>query len=649
MVKSRRMCAKSWDLWKSPQSRSYLQRNGYTLYNAPDGNRYLCKVERLMSKQQEEMLIQESRAADTESELLRPPGKEYYPFQRAGIKYCTDRLFAQNGQAGQSAVLIGDGMGLGKTIQAIGILNQDPDLRQLNVLVVCPASLKLNWKREMQTFLLDGLGQNVEIVKKRWPGGLIEPKIVVTNYDVLHRDAREIWRRKWDYLIFDEAHYLKNEKTRWTIFAMGGMMQSQLIPPIDAKYTVFITGTPIPNKVEEAWPIIKRCDPDGLGANWDAFRTRYCKSKENLLELQKRMRTRFMVRRLKEEVFKDFPEKIRKVWTIDPSECKGIDTGLFQKEMSIFREYQELLQQWALKIELAKADGAAEYLKQVKAKRERLGMKASELAKLRMKTAIAKAPAVAERVAYLSESGENKIVVFGYHHEVMDLLKEKLTKAGLRCCILDGRVNANNGDRQKMVDAFQAGELDVFIGGIKPAGTGWTLTRGTICMFAELDYVPGNLTQCEDREHRIGQENAVYVEHDVLEGSLDEFMAGILVDKQDTIGRAMDWDEEEDVEEEETADGMMQKERASTHGVSGKKIAEEAMRMKPRMVAQATKAASILREHLDVSQIDKQILEGLAGKAATPYRAALYRRFAMRYKHLVGELAEGLQLQKANA
>lgn len=643
LVKAREMCATAWDVRNNKRLWLLAMMKGYSVHEPGNGKRYLCHIRHPMSTAAKERLIEESKAADTDAVLMVPPGKSYYPFQRAGIRICTNRLFGQEGFQERDAVLIGDGMGLGKTIQAIGILNQDPNLRTLRALVVCPASLKLNWRNEMRQFLLDGIGNEVVVVKNKWPGALLQPRLAIVNYDVLHKYEREIRLSKWDYLIFDEAHYLKNESTRWTVYALGGLYQDKAVGRIEAHKTVFLTGTPIPNRVEEVWPIVKVCDPRGLGARWDAFRNRYCKSKENLLELQERMRTTFMVRRLKEQVFSDFPEKIRKVFSIDPDECHGLDKNLFKQEMSIFKEYQELLQTWALKIELAKADSAEEYLRTVKTKRQSLGMKASELAKMRMRTAIAKAPAVAQRVIELAEGGEKKIVVFAFHHEVMDLIQAHLKKAGLTSCILDGRV-AKVEDRQAMVDAFQRGEIDVFIGGFRPAGVGWTLTRGTICVFAELDYVPGNLTQCEDREHRIGQKNAVYVEHDVLEGSLDEFMAGHLVEKQDTIARALDWDE--DADDEETADGMMQKERAATQGVSGKKIQEEGLRMSQDMETAAKGFCEWLLDHGMILDIDRQVLEGLFKQGYSRNRSALFRRVALRYKEQLSFGAKALEWPK---
>lgn len=640
-----------WDLWNHPKSKRAMNENGFTLQKDAKGKTWLYKIEKLMSDEKKKALIEESRASASNANLLIAAGQKYLEYQKAGIKYAIDRFFGHNGAPRTDAVLIADGMGLGKTLQSIGVLNQDPNIRDIKVLVVCPASLKLNWRKEFRKFMIDGIGNDVYVVKKTWPNGLLNPNMVIVNYDVLHKFHDDICNTKWDYVIFDEAHYLKNEKARWTVHAFGGMRTEDgvelLTRPIPADKRMFLTGTPVPNRVREAWALIKACDPKGLGANHKHFIERYDKTNENLHELQERMRTRFMIRRLKDEVFDDFPEKTRSVYVLDPAAYKGMDIELFKKEMSIFNEYQALLKTWQIATELAKARGNDEYLKVIESKRETLGMKASELMKLRMKTAIAKAPAVAERVIERCEGGANKIIVFGIHHEVMDIMAAAFKKAGLTCCILDGRVTSID-KRQKMVDDFQAGLIDVFIGGLKPAGVGWTLTRSTIVIFAEQDFVPGNMTQGEDRAHRIGQKNAVQVEHAVLEGSLDEWICAILVDKQDTIERVLDRKEADDTTDDTGLESAALKDKACTHGVKVTRLTEEGLRMSEKMRFVAEQICHTLYESkAPMGDIDTQLLAALQKEAPSLNRYAVLRRIALKYgQTILGDYAETLKWEK---
>ena len=158
-----------------------------------------------------------------------------------------------------------------------------------------------------------------------------------------------------------------------------------------------------------------------------------------------------------------------------------------------------------------------------------------EMSKVRKEVAVAKIPFILDHVREALEELE-KLVLFVYHHEVVDALK---TSLGDSCVSVDGRTK--NEDRQAAVDRFQSDpSCKVFVGTIRAAGVGITLTAASNVIFGELDWVPGNVTQSEDRCHRIGQTDTVFVRHLVLEDSLDERMAQIIVEKQEVIDKALD-------------------------------------------------------------------------------------------------------------
>ena len=155
-----------------------------------------------------------SKATDADVDLPSPEGLEYLPYQKAGINYALDR----------EAVLIGDEMGLGKTIQAIGVFNTDPSVK--TVLVICPSSLRLNWKKEFEKWATRPI--EVRVVnggaKKAWPEGTPgeEFNVVVINYDVCSKHKAKLDSIEWDLAIIDEAHYLKNPKAARTKAIFGG-------------------------------------------------------------------------------------------------------------------------------------------------------------------------------------------------------------------------------------------------------------------------------------------------------------------------------------------------------------------------------------------------------------------------------------------
>ena len=168
-------------------------------------------------------------------------------------------------------------------------------------------------------------------------------------------------------------------------------------------------------------------------------------------------------------------------------------------------------------VELAKtSDDPAVYESAVASLRSEHQVIFAEISELRKTTAIAKAPLVAAHVAEIVEETGNKVVLFAHHHEVIDLLCEELAECGI--VKLDGRDSMES--RNAAVESFQSDDsVKVFVGGIHAAGVGLTLTASAHVVFAELDWVPGVMSQCEDRCHRIGQADQVLIQHLVLEGS----------------------------------------------------------------------------------------------------------------------------------
>ena len=475
--------------------------------------------------------IESSRATDANIDLPAPEGLEYLPFQRAGIAYAM----------GRPATLLGDEMGLGKTVEAIGVINADPSIER--VLVICPASLRLNWQREIKKWLTRDM--QIEVVGKGFP---FYANIVILNYDILskHRDA--IREREWDLMIVDECHFLKNPKAIRTKQVFGsyekkkGQGWVQTVTPIQARRRLFLTGTPIVNRPIELFPILKSIDKQRWG-NWRRFTERYCDAHEtkygydvtgasNLGELQDTLRATCMVRRLKADVMRELPSKRRQVIELPPNGA----ADAIRTEQNLLEAQREQRSHLQADVELAKAsDDPEDYRRAVDALQEGEQAAFNETSRVRMETAIAKVPYVNEHLNTAIDAGE-KVVVFAHHHTVIDAIMEEF---GDRAVKLDGRDSMEARDQS--VRRFQENDsVRLFIGGLKAAGVGLTLTAAAHVVFAELDWVPGTLSQAEDRCHRIGQANSVLVQHLVLEGSIDATMVQTIVDKQQVIDKALD-------------------------------------------------------------------------------------------------------------
>jgi SWI/SNF-related matrix-associated actin-dependent regulator 1 of chromatin subfamily A len=475
--------------------------------------------------QRKRLAVEESRAVDAAIHIPVPDGLAYLGYQRAGIDFANKR----------PATLLADEMGLGKTIQAIGAMNLDPTLRK--VLIVCPASLKGNWLRELEKWLCNdrlsiGIAEGAYFPKSA--------DIAIINYDILQRHRLTICAAEWDLLVADEAHFAKNSKAKRTKALFGGIVDHKRWSPPRARKRIYITGTPIVNRPAELWPIIHSLDPVAW-SNWPEYMKRYCggsdygsAGEKNLEELQKRLRASIMIRRLKADVLTDLPPKLRQVIEI-PANTPQL-AALVHKQRSLWATHADGLSD--LQAALARAQVSkdeAGYREAINALDRAIQVDFTELSKIRHETASAKIPFVVQHVRDCLESSD-KIVLFAHHKDVIKALEQAF---GSIAVSLHGETK--QVDRQRAVDRFQreAG-VRLFIGGIIPAGVGITLTRASHVIFGELDWVPGNVTQAEDRCHRIGQRDSVLVQHLVLQGSVDAHMARIIIEKQEVIERALD-------------------------------------------------------------------------------------------------------------
>jgi len=454
-----------------------------------------------------------------------PDGLQYRPFQVAGIQFAASR----------PATLVADEMGLGKTIQAAGLINADPTITR--TLIVCPASLRLNWQRELERWLVRDLSIGIATTKA-WP----ETDVVIVNYDIIWRAAtlERAMGETWDLVVLDESHYCKNPKAKRTKAVVGDRRE----PGLQARRKLALTGTPITSRpIElyatlrwldgETWPSFMGYAKDFCGAYRDRFGWNF-RGASNLDQLQDRLRQTVMVRRLKKDVLAELPAKTRQIIEVPPNGA----AGAVDRENAAWERREASLAARRHAVAVARESGGEDaYRLAVKALKEAEGVAFSEMSRVRKETAVAKLPAVLAHVKDALDASGGKVVVMAHHHEVVDGLLEGLSD--YQPVTLTGRTPLD--DRQAAVDRFQTDPgCRVFVGGTLAAGVGITLTASAHVVFAELDWVPGNVSQAEDRCHRIGQTDTVLVQHLVLDGSLDARMAHMIVKKQAVIDAALD-------------------------------------------------------------------------------------------------------------
>lgn len=572
-------------------------------------------VEEAMRQAQEASAL--SRSASADIEVPAPPGLSYLPFQRAGIAYALTR----------SNCLIADEMGLGKTVQAIGVANASAARR---VLVICPAFLRLNWRNEWRRWDVQGLTVAIAESGKALPPA----DVVIASYEAATKMASAIRQVQWDLLIVDECHYVKNPDAQRTKAVLGD--KKTKLPPIPAKRRLFLTGTPIVNRPIELWPLVEALDPNGLGASFWAFAKRYCDARHdgwgwrfdgasNLEELQQRLRSTVMVRRQKKDVLTELPPKIRQVVLL---EAKGMEVQrALREEAQAWQRHEDLLTALRVQAELAKAIGDQEYEEAIARLRNAAKVAFEDLSLARHALALAKVPAVVEHVQEVLDA-KAKVVVFAWHQDVAEAIARAFAPASV---LAHGGLS--DQVRQAAVQRFQSDPATrVFVGTIRGAGVGITLTASDHVVFAELWWVPGDISQAEDRCHRIGQVNPVLVQHLVVDGSLDARMAHVIVAKQGVIDRALD--RQAQPQAAANHDPVTPAPIAATQDVRRSQLAAIAQRLSPDAIAAVHSGLRLLAavdtdrakelNAVGYNKVDSAIGHALADMPAlTPMQAAL--------------------------
>jgi len=464
------------------------------------------------AEMQEAVARMDSCATDTYIDVPVPGGLDLYAYQKAGIAFAASR----------ENTLLADQMGLGKTPQAIGFCNLYRKEIQ-RVLIICPATLKGNWAYEWQRWSMLDLPVGVA-----YGSNIPRCRVCIVNYDILARHHAAFRGVNWDVVIVDECHYLKNTKAQRTKEVLG----ARGVAPISGRRKLFLTGTPILNRPIELYPVIKHLAPFAWPTKFE-FAKRYCNLKKsrwgwdmsgasNLEELQHKLRSTIMVRRLKKDVLKELPDKVRQVIEIDIEKGKK---KLLAKEADWF---EKILSKPIT--DLAEQD-YRDVIQQIQG--SRVGFE--EMSTVRRETALAKVPYVIDHLKEAIDSS-GKVVCFVHHKEVAQAIQAAFSG---ECVVLTGETPSKR--RQDIVNRFQNDKcVRLFIGNLQAAGVGITLTASSHVVFAEISWVPGEVSQAEDRCHRIGQKDSVLVQHLVLAGSVDATMAKTVVRKQSIIERAVD-------------------------------------------------------------------------------------------------------------
>ncbi len=482
------------------------------------------------------------------SRLREQVTTELYRFQIRGVRFV---------EACEGRALITDDMGLGKTIQSLGWAAIHPEARP--VVIVCPSSLKYTWQRELKkhanisSYICDKgvptiqeldarLRKRLSDLRKRKLSPLRKHRLAIKAARQATKRRKEEVRQKireakkhdflicnyeilWDWipvfdtmspqlLIIDECHYVSNRKAKRT---KACKLLSKWV-----KYVIALSGTPIAGKPGQFFPVLQMVRPKEF-RSWLSYAMEYCDPKKgwkgrmeftgasNLEALHERLQD-IMIRRMKHEVLKELPTKQRTIIPLDITNRV---------------EYEKAENDFLLWLAGVKDKDAV-----------KRAARAEAICRLNSLKILAAQGILSHAVKWIQDwlaSSDQKLLVFGIHKVILKVLKKAFPDAA----VVDGSVKGKK--RQKEVDRFQEDPKSrLFLGHLKAAGHGLTLTAASNVVFVELGWGPGEHNQAEDRALRIGQTENVDVYYLVGKNTVAETLLGFIEEKDGVCAQVLD-------------------------------------------------------------------------------------------------------------
>ncbi len=412
--------------------------------------------------------------------------------------------------------ILADDMGLGKTVQVIALL-QDEALknRESSTLIVCPASLVYNWENELHRFapqlfvktITGTASEREKIVKEDKTA-----QVLITSYDLLKRDIGWYEDRSFRFQILDEAQYIKNPATQ----------SARAVKQIQSQTRFALTGTPIENRLSELWSIFEFLMP-GFLFSYQTFKKQFelpivREGAAEPLKNLKRLTAPFILRRLKQDVLKDLPEKLE---TVIYSKQEAAQNQLYQAEAIRLKQQLEESE--------GSLDGSGKL--QILAQMMRLRQICCDpsLCFGNYRGGSAKLETCMELIADAVEGG-HKILLFSQFTSMLDILARRLKKEGIPFHMLTGATSKE--DRIRLTGEFQTDQVPVFLISLKAGGTGLNLTAADVVIHYDPWWNLAAQNQATDRSHRIGQEKQVTVFKLIMKHTIEDNILNLQSRKQ---------------------------------------------------------------------------------------------------------------------
>lgn len=432
----------------------------------------------------------------------RPVNAQLRPYQKVGVKWL-EMLDSYH-----FGGILADEMGLGKTLQMITFLNNHLVSDKVN-LVVSPASLIYNWKEEFAKFapeievaVVDGSKDNRRQLIRNSSAA-----VLITSYNSARLDIDDYQQRDLNYLVLDEAQYVKNGSTK----------TNQNLRKLTPKNTFALSGTPIENRAEELWAIFALVMP-GLLPSKKNF------NQLSAAEIAVRVKP-FILRREKATVLKDLPPKVE----------SNLYNEMTKEQKTV---YLAQLKQIQIKI---KGMSSENFVKN----------KIAILAGLTRLRQICDTPALymddyqagsgkldqLNEILRQAQDNQHRVLIFSQFTSMLNIIEAELAKQNIATFMLQG--NTKPQERLAMVDAFNAGEKSVFLISLKAGGTGLNLTGADTVILVDLWWNPAVEDQATARAHRIGQKNKVEVYRLITKGTIEEQIYKLQEKKRDFVDQVL--------------------------------------------------------------------------------------------------------------
>lgn len=436
----------------------------------------------------------------SEKETFSKINLPLFNFQKIGASFLCSKKSA----------LLGDEPGLGKSIQSLSVTIIK---KSKKTLIICPSSLKLNWKDEIQKWFKN---KKINVITgdkstriKLWSE---KADYYIMNYELLLRDIKEIEKIEWDVIIADEATRISNPKAK----------QSKIIKTIYAKHKIPMTGTPLSNSIQDIWNIVDFFNPSMLGTYWQ-FTEKYCikdrfggiTGYKNLDDL-KNILSEVMIRRTKDEVLKELPSKLYETIYVEfDDEEKKIYNAVQNEIASELKEYE---------INKVLND---KFLSNILVKMIRLKQITGSLELVSNHIFSSKIKTLKELLKDIIHV-QSKVLIYTQFSPMADILMRELKE--YNPLLMSGKVN--NEKRKENENKFKKNEENKIMIMTSVGTHGLNLQRASYVIHYDLPWSLEKMEQREDRAHRIGQKRNVTVFKLIVQNSIDEYVLKVLHKKQ---------------------------------------------------------------------------------------------------------------------